>query len=60
MVLVKESSYGNVVDIERYAKDTRLTEPSTGGIYDYQKMYEVVKKLERPLTREEAEEYRIK
>ena len=60
MMLVRELNYSDVVDIERYAGDTRLTEPSSGGVFDYRKMYEVVKKLGRPLTKEEAEEYRIK
>lgn len=55
-----ENEYGNIIDIEQYAKDSRLTEVSNGIIYDYRKMLEVVKKLGRPLTGEEAEKYRIK
>jgi len=38
----------------------RLTEPSDGKIFDYRRMLDAVKQLERPLTDQEAEEYRIK
>lgn len=55
-----KSNYGKVVDLERYAKDSRLTEPSDGKIFDYRKMRELVKKLGRPLTDKEAEQFRIK
>lgn len=48
------------VDIEKYTKDSRLTEPSDGKIFDYRKMYELVKQLGRPLTDKEAEQFRIK
>lgn len=47
-------------DIADYAKDGRLTEPSDGRRYEWRKMIEAVKKLGRPLTDEEAEQYRIK
>ena len=49
-----------VIDLEQYAKDSRLTEPSDGKIFDYRKMLELVKQLGRPLTEKEAEEFRIK
>ena len=49
-----------VVDLERYAKDSRLTEPSDGKVFDYGKMFELVKQLGRPLTDKEAEQFRIK
>lgn len=47
-------------DIADYAKDGRLTEPSDGRRYEWRKMIEAVKTLGRPLTDEEAEQYRIK
>ena len=47
-------------DIADYAKDGRLTEPADGRRYEWRKMIEAVKKLGRPLTDEEAEQYRIK
>ena len=50
----------NVIDLEQYAKDSRLTEPSDGKIFDYRKMLELVKQLGRPLTEKEAEDFRIK
>ena len=49
----------NIVNLEKYAKDSRLTETSNGKIFDYRKMHGIVKQLGRPLT-EEAEQYRIK
>lgn len=47
-------------DIAYYAKDSRLTEPSGGKRYEWRKMIELSKKLDRPLTGKEAEEFRIK
>lgn len=55
-----ENEYGNIINIEQHAKDSRLTEVSNGKIYDYRKMLGVVKQLGRPLKEEEAEKYRIK
>ncbi len=46
-------------DIAYYAKDSRLTEPSDGKRYEWRKMIELTKKLGRPLTDTEAEEFRI-
>ena len=47
-------------DIADYAKDGRLTEPSDGKRYEWRKMIDAVKALGRPLTDEEAEQYRVK
>lgn len=47
-------------DIAYYAKDSRLTEPSDGKRYEWRKMIELSKELGRPLTEEEAEEFRVK
>ena len=60
MLAVAKQNYGNVIDLEKYAKDSRLTEPSDGKIFDYRKMLELVKQLGRPLTEKEAEDFRIK
>lgn len=55
-----KKDFGNVINLEQYAKDGRLTEPSDGKVFDFRKLHEAVKRLERPLTREEAEEYLMK
>ncbi len=47
-------------DIGDYAKDGRLTEPSDRKRYEWRKMIDAVKALGRPLTDEEAEQYRVK
>lgn len=60
MLAMMKSNYGKVVDLEQYSKDSRLTEPSDGKIFDYRKMLELVKQLGRPLTDREAEQFRIK
>lgn len=60
MLAMAKQNYGNVIDLEQYAKDSRLTEPSDGKIFDYRKMLELVKQLGRPLTDKEAEQFRIK
>lgn len=60
MLAMATKNYGNVIDLEMYAKDGRLTEPSDGKLFDYRKMIELVKQLGRPLTEKEAEQFRIK
>ena len=60
MLAMAKQNYGNVIDLEQYAKDSRLTESSDGKIFDYRKMLELVKQLGRPLTEKEAEDFRIK
>lgn len=50
----------SIIDLEQYAKDGRLTEQSDGKIFDYRNMLKVVKEMGRPLTKQEAERYRIK
>ena len=57
---MKNKDFGKTLDLEKYAKDGRLTEPSDGKIFDYRKMREIVEKLGRPLTDNEAEKFRIK
>ena len=58
-MVMTEKSKDYTHDIAYYAKDSRLTEPSDGKRYEWRKMIEFSKKLGRPLTDEEAEEFRI-
>lgn len=59
MLAMAEKTTNYTHDIAYYAKDARLTEPSDGKRYEWRKMIELSKKLGRPLTDEEAEEFRI-
>lgn len=59
MLAMEKKEYGKVINLEQYAKDGRLTEPSDGKIFDYRKMLEIVMAIGRPLTEQEAEQYRI-
>lgn len=47
-------------DISYYAKDSRLTGEPDGRRYNWREMIEKFNMLGRPLTEEEAEEFRIK
>ena len=47
-------------DISYYAKDSRLTGEPDGKLYKWREMIEKFKILGRPLTEEEAEEFRVK
>ena len=47
-------------DISYYAKGSRLTGEPDGKRYQWKEMIERFKQLGRPLTEEEAEEFRIK
>ena len=60
MLAMAEKTVGYTHDIAYYAKDSRLTEPSDGKRYEWWKMIELSKELNRPLTEEEAEEFRVK
>lgn len=60
MLTLKRKRTNVLEDIADYAKDSRLTEPSDGKRYEWRKMIDAVKTLGRPLTDEEAEQYRIK
>ena len=60
MLAMAKQGCDRVVDLEKYAKDGRLTEPSDEKIFDYRKMLELVKQIGRPLTDKEAEKCRIK
>lgn len=52
--------FRKVINLEKYATDGRLTEPSDGKRFEWRKMIDEVKKLGRPLTEKESEEFRIK
>ena len=54
------NKYGEVINLEKYANDGRLTEPSDGTRCEWRKMIDEVKKLGRPLTERESEKFRIK
>ncbi len=60
MLAMADKMTKNTHDIAYYAKDSRLTEPSDGIRYEWREMIEFSKELGRPLTDEEAEEFRIK
>ena len=47
----------DIMDIEKYATDGRLTEPSDGIRYDIRAISLAVTELGRPLTDEEAMRY---
>ena len=49
-----------VVNLEKYANDGRLTEPSDGKRYDWRKMISCVEKWGRPLINREVEDFRLK
>ena len=60
MLTMEKKSVNIFEDIADYAKDGRLTAPSDGKRYEWRKMIELVKQLGRPLTDQEAEQFRIK
>lgn len=60
MLAMAKNQYGNVVDLEKYSNDGRLTESSNNKRYEWRKMIELVERLGRPLTEKESEEFRIK
>lgn len=59
MVFMKEKNTEELIDLEQYALDGRLTEPSDGKVFEYHQMYELVQRLGRPLTEIEAEQFRV-
>jgi hypothetical protein len=60
MIALERKMVGEIHDIAYYAKDGRLTAEPDGKRYRWRDMIDAVKKIGRPLTDEEAEEYRIK
>ena len=60
MLVMTRKQYGNVVKLERYVNDGRLTEPSNGKRYNWKKMIDSAEKVGRPLNEKEIESYRIK
>jgi hypothetical protein len=59
MLTMVKNNY-DIIDLEKYSTDSRLTEPSDGRIFDYHRMLDLVKQLGRPLTEKEAEQFQIK
>lgn len=55
-----QESKKTVRDITYYARDGRLTEPSDGKKYEWQKMLDHIKRLGRPLSEQESSFYLIK
>ena len=49
-----------MINLEKYANDGRLTEPSDGTRFEWRKMIDEVKKSGRPLTEKESEKFKIK
>ena len=47
------------VYIEKNAKDVRLTEPSEGKRYEWRKVIDEVKRLDRTLTDAELEKFKV-
>lgn len=58
--MLTATNYGKVIDLESNLNDGRLTEASDGKRFEWRKMIEEVRKLGRPLTKDETEKYRIK
>ena len=58
--MMQTVKYGKVINLERFADDGRLTEPSDGKKYSWRKMITHAENLERPLTQKEMEDFRIK
>lgn len=58
MLTAQNNKYGNIIDLERFVPDGRLTEPSNGKVYDYRQMLEYINYLGRSLTEDEAEKFR--
>lgn len=59
MLVVAKNSYGNVIDLETYLSDGRLTESSNGDRFEWKKMIEAVEKKGQPLTEEELERFKV-
>lgn len=59
LILSKENNYGSIIDLESFMTDGRYTEPSDGKTFDIREMIKKRNELGRPLTDEEAEEFRI-
>ncbi len=60
MLAIQRKPVDATHDISYYAKDSRLTGEPDGKRYRWREMIEKFKMLGRPLTDEEAEEFRIK
>lgn len=59
MLAMQQKTVDVTQDISYYAKDSRLTGEPDGKRYNWSEMIERFRQLGRPLTEEEAEEFRI-
>ncbi len=59
MLMMQRKPVDVTQDIAYYAKDGRLTGEPDGKRYKWREMIERFKLLGRPLTEEEAEEFRV-
>lgn len=57
---MSRTKYGQVVNLEQYLHDGRLTEPSDGKRYAWRDMIEQVKSLGRPLSNGEIKRFEVK
>lgn len=60
MLAMERKQADFIHDISYYAKDSRLTGEPDGKRYKWREMIDRFRQLGRPLTDEEAEEFRIK
>ncbi len=60
MLAMEKKQVDFTQDISYYAKDSRLTGEPDGKRYKWKEMIDRFRQLGRPLTDEEAEEFRIK
>ena len=60
MLAMQRKPVNVIHDISYYAEDSRLTGEPDGKQYQWKEMIERFKLLGRPLTEEEADEFRIK
>lgn len=57
---MKTKKYIDIVNLEKFADDGRLTEPSNRKRYEWRKMIDLVEKLGRPLNEREIEEFMVR
>lgn len=60
MIILAKSEYGNIVNLEEFADDGRLTESANEERYNWRKMIDKVEKLGRPLNDKEMKNYKIR
>jgi len=58
MMTASKMRFGNLLEFGNAFEDGRLTEESNGERFDYRKAIELMHKLGRPLTDQEAKEFK--